>query len=143
MTDINMNNLLDETLDDLEDLPSFKPYSPGAHRVLATFDTKEVNDSLCVDLSFKMLECLELSNPQDEAPKVGDVASTLFMLNNEFGRGKLKAIAKPFSEGLQLSTIRELTDEAKDVECVILTGIRTDKKDPDRKYLDVKEVQLV
>lgn len=144
MTDeMNMDSLLDETLDDLEDLPEFKPYPAGAHQALATFEQKIINDSAAIELSFKLVETLELADPQDTMPEQGATASTMFMLNNEFGRGNLKKCAMPFGEAMGLTTIREIVEGVKDVECVILTSIRTDKKDPDKKYLNVKEIQVV
>ena len=139
----NMDDLLDATLDDLEDLPEFKPYPAGAHQVLATFSQKEINKSAAIELSFKLVSTLELADPQDEQPAEGATASTMFLLDNEFGRGNLKKCATPFGEALGLSTIREIIEEVKDVECVILTSIRTDKNDKDKHYLNVKEIQVV
>jgi len=140
---MNMDSLLDETLDDLEDLPEFKPYPAGAHQVLATFSTKEINKSPAIELSFKLIETLEMADSQEAVPEAGATASTMFLLDNEFGRGNLKKCAMPFGEALGLTTIREIVEEVKDVECVILTSVRTDKNDKDKHYLNVKEIQVV
>lgn len=148
----NMDALLDETLDDLEDLPEFKPFPPGAHQVYATFEQKVINDKPAIELAFKLIETLEFANAQDATDeegnpttKAGDTSNTMFMLENEFGRGNLKKCATPFGEALGLSTIRQIVEEVKDVECIILTSIRTDKKDPNdlKYYLNVKELQVV
>jgi hypothetical protein len=139
----DMNDLLDATLDDLEDLPEFKPFAPGAHRVLATMEEKEINGKQAIELSFKMMETLELADPQDEAPKEGDTSNTMFMLDNEYGRGNLKKCGKPFGDALGLTTLREIVEGVKEVECVIITSVRPDKNDPDKKYLQVKEIQVV
>lgn len=141
MSDIE--DLLDLTLDDLEALPTFTPFSPGAHRVTATFEEREINGKKAVELSFKFLETLELANPQDAAPKEGDTSNTMFMLDNEYGRGNLKKCATPFGEALGFSTIREIVEGVKEVECVIITSIRKDKTDPDKLYLNVKEISVV
>ena len=138
-----LDSLLDATLDDLEDLPSFQPFSPGAHKVTASFEEKEINGKAAIELNFIMLETLELADPQSAVPKPGDVSNTMFMLDNEFGRGNLKKCATPFGEALNLSTLREIVEGVKEVECVIITSVRTDKKDPDRKYLNVKEIQVL
>lgn len=139
----SLDQLLDATLDDLDDLPSFQPFPAGAHKVLATFGTKEINGKSVVTLDFKMIESLELANTQDEPPKEGDVANTMFMIDNEFGLGNLKKCAAPFTEMIGSSGLRDIVEGVKDVECVIVTGIRTDKSDPDKKYLNVKEIQVV
>jgi len=139
----DLDNLLDTTLDDLADLPTFQPFSPGAHRVTASFGTKEISGKAAVTLDFKLVETLELADPQDAMPKEGDESNTMFMLDNEYAQGNLKRLSKPFSEALQLTTIREVVEQVKEVECIIITAIRIDKKDPDKKYLDVKEIQIV
>ena len=139
----SINDLLDVKLDDLADLPSFKPFAPGAHRVLATFGTKEINGKPAVTLDFTYLELVELADENDEPSKEGDTANTMFMLDNEFGQGNLKLCAMPFCAALNLSTIREVIEQVKDVECVIISTVRKDKNDPDKKYLSIKEIDVV
>ena len=137
-----MDNLLDATLDDLEDLPEFTPFKPGAHKVTASFDVKEINDKQAVELAFTLVETLELSDPQQEKDAPGHTSSTMFLLENEYGRGNLKKCAAPFGVALGFSTIREIVEGVKDVECLILTTVRKDKNDPDKVYLNVKEIQV-
>lgn len=137
-----LDNLLDATLDDLEDLPEFTPFKPGAHRVTATFEEKEINDKQSVELSFVLIETLELADPQLEKDAPGHTSSIAFMLDNEYGRGNLKKCAIPFGEALGLTTIRQIVEGVKEVECLILTTVRKDKTDPDRFYLNVKEIQV-
>ena len=139
----DFDDLLDATLDDLQDLPSFKPFPIGAHRVLATIGTKDINGKLAVTLEFKMIENVEMANSQEELPKEGDTSSTMFFLGNKYAEGALKLVAAPIMKELNLSSIRELVEQAHDVECVIITGLRKDKNDPDKFYLDVKEIDVV
>lgn len=139
----DLDNLLDAKLDDLEDLPSFAPYPAGAHKVLASFGTKTINDTLRVMLDFKYIECLEMADSQAAIPKEGDVANTMFTLGNEFGEGNLKRCSAPFAEALQLETIRDVIEQVQDVECVIITGLRVDKNDKTKIYLDVKEIEIM
>lgn len=141
MSDIDA--LLDSTLDDLEDLPEFKPFPSGAHQVLVTLSMKEVNGSQCVEMEMKAIATLELADPSDEPLKEGDTANVLFMLDNEFGRGALKNIATPIGEALGTGVIREVIEQANDIECVVETSLRKDKKDPDRFYTNVKGLQVV
>lgn len=137
-----LDNLLDATLDDLEDLPEFTPFKPGAHKVMASFEEKTINDKQAVELSFKLIETLELADSQDEKDAPGHTSSIAFLLDNEYGRGNLKKCSVPFGEALGLQTIRQIVEEVKDVECLILTTVRKDKNDPDRLYLNVKEIQI-
>jgi len=138
-----LDQLLDSTLDDLDDLPSFQPFPRGAHRVLATFGTKEIGGKEVVTLDFKIIETMELANSQDTAAKEGDSSGTIFMIDNEYGLGNLKKCAAHFAKMIGSSGLRAIVEGVKEVECVIVTGIRTDKNDPDKKYLDVKDIQVV
>lgn len=139
----DLDNLLDATLDDLEDLPSFTPFPCGAHRVLATFEEKDINGNPAIELNFKLVETIELSDANDATPKEGDTSNTMFMLNNEYGRGNLKKCAMPFGAALELSKIRDIIEQVTDVECIIITGLRVDKNDKEKFYLQVKEIEVV
>jgi hypothetical protein len=138
----NMTDLLDAQLDDLEDLPEFKPFNPGAHQLIATFAEKTINDKAAVELTLKLVETIELSDPQQEFDAPGTECSMAFFLDNEFARGNLKKVAKPFGAALGLGTIREIVEGVKNVECLALTTLRKDKNDPDRFYLNIKEIQV-
>ena len=153
MTD-NLDLLLDSTLDDLEDLPSFQPFPVGAHKVLASFGMKDINGKSAVTLDFTLIETLELADasitpeledgtPNPNFPKAGDTSNAMFILDNEYGRGNLKKCALPFGAALELSSVREIIEGVKEVECILLSGLRKDKNDPDKFYLDVKEIQVV
>ena len=142
----DLDSLLDSTLDDLEDLPSFRPFAAGAHKCTATFEQKEINGKPAIELKFKLIESLEMVDEnleEKDMPKAGDESNTMFMLDNEFGRGNLKKCATPFAEALNLSSIRDVVEQVKEVECVIISSIRVDKNDPDKQYLNVKELQVV
>ena len=139
-----IDNLLDSTLDDLEDLPSFANYPPGVHKVLASLGMKEINDKKAVELSLKGIETIELVDAAGtEAIKAGDESSMLFMLDNEFGRGKLKAVLAALADTIGSRNNREIIEGTKDVECLIVTSLRKDKNDPDKSYMNIKELQVV
>ncbi|PHQ81747.1 MAG: hypothetical protein COB66_01360 [Coxiella sp. (in: Bacteria)] len=144
----NFDDLLDSTLDDLDDLPSFEPYPVGAHKVLATLAFKNIKTNEgeapdAIELAFSYLEAVELADAQAEAPKAESKCSILFMLDNEFGRGNLKKCAMPLQAALGTASIRSTVEECNDVECIIMTSLRKDKNDPDKIYLQVKEIAVV
>jgi hypothetical protein len=143
-TTSSIDMLLDCTLDDLKDLPSFKPFQAGAHRVTASWGTKDINGIGYLTLDFKMLETVELSDLNEAVTgAAGDEAGTMYNLANEYGQGNAKKAAAPFLAALNMSTLRELVEGAHDVECMIITSLRPNKKDPESPYLEVKEVQVV
>ena len=144
MSDL-LDSLLESTLDDLADLPTFAPYSAGAHQVKASFTMKEINGKGAVELSFVMVENIELAKPDDKVPAQGDTASTMFFLESETGQGFFKEAAKPFQEAFGYKTLRDVIEGVQDIECVIVTGIRKDKRDPDniKEYLQLKTIAVV
>lgn len=147
----DLDNLLDVTLDDLEDLPTFTPFPVGSHRVMATFESKDMGGKLAIELSFTMIETLEYAVEPVEgedgkligATKEGDTSNTLFFMANEFGSGNFKKCAKPFAAAMGFTTTREIVENVKQVECVIITALKQDKRDPEKFYLDVKEIAVV
>ena len=140
----SIDDLLDCTLDDLEDLPEFKPFPVGAHKVLITLELKTINNKQCVELDMRAVETLELVKPAEDEPiKEGDSTSTAYFMDNEFGRGALKKVSIPLAEALGTGTIRELIDACKDVECIVITTLRKDKNDPDKFYTNIKELSVV
>lgn len=137
----SIDSLLDMQLDDLEDLPEFGSFPAGAHRCFATLEQKEVNGKPAVELSLKLIEHLELANAAEAKElQAGSIASTLYFLDNEFGRGKLKKICAVLGAHLGTGVLREIIDQTTDVECAVVTKLSANKKDPDAPYMDVKDI---
>lgn len=145
MTDYDA--LLDGSLEDLEDLPEFKPFPAGAHLANVTAEIADIGEpkKKAVKFSFTCLETIELADPNTpevDQMKPGDSDSITFFLDNEFGRGRLKLMLAKFKNGLGLegTGIREIVEQIVDIECSIITKQRQDKKDKTRFYTDVKDV---
>ena len=139
----DLDNILDGTLDDIADLPEFKNFPPGTHRVTASFSADTIKGKPCIKLDFKYIEALELANPEDEAPKAGDGCGLMFTMNNQFGQGAFKKAAAPFAQALNFSTTREIVEGVQDVECAITTKLRKDNNDPDKVYLNLVELAVI
>lgn len=149
MTDMDLDNvstddILDMTLDDLEDLPSFEPYPAGAHRVLVNMEEKTINDKKSVEVSLKLLETLELAEPtKDAAMEEGAETSVLCGLGNEFGRGELKKLATPIGQALGIGNIREVIEQCNDIECIVVTWKQQDKNDKALYRTKIRELAVV
>ena len=139
----DLDNLLDMTLDDIDDLPEFKSFPAGAYNLDVTLESKKVGDHPCVEMSLKLLEVVQLVSPTDTPPKEGDTSSILFMLDNKFGLGKLKAAVTPIAVALGVSSIREAAEQCKGMNCIAVLTVRQDKNDADKEYQGVKELQVV
>lgn len=141
----DLDALLDATLDDLEDLPTFKAFPVGTHRATVTLATKDINGKLAVTADFKYIEAVELAEADAVSPKVGDMSNTMFMMANEYGQGNFKKMASALAEGLGLqgNTNREIIEAVTDVEVLITTSLRPNTKDADAPFLNVKDIAVI
>lgn len=141
---VGMDDLLDGTLDDLADAPSFKPFAIGVHRATIKWETKTINELPAVELSLKHLETVELKNPEDTPPTVGDETSVAFMLKkkdkdnggaiiaNELAQGQWKDLLKLLKKDLNLGdevSNRAVMEATNGMECMVVTDIRIDKRE--------------
>lgn len=144
----DLDSLLDGTLDDLADLPEFKPFPAGAHTCVFDFEEKKVNDKSAVEFKFKAIETVELSNQEDTPVKAGDTCNVLCILKNndgsrnEFSEGTIKMVAAALKENFPGASTREILTNAKGAEVLIVTTIRKGKDGrPDN--MNLKKIAVV
>ena len=139
----NIDDLLDGTLDDLSDVPSFKPFPVGAHTCKISWKVTAVSGIPSIELKLALVETVELKNPEDTPAQAGDETQVLFMLKkkdgtkNELAEGQWKEILASLKTGLNIAsaTNREVMSASEGLECLVSTGVRVNKKDPqDVKY---------
>lgn len=138
-------SLLDSTLDDLNDLPEYKVFPPGAHRCTIAWEEKEINKHPAIELRLTAIATEELADPTETPLSEGDESSVAFMLDNEFGVGNFKAVLKPLAAhfGLEGATNREIVEASQGAEVLVVTKLRADKNDPEKKYLSIKNLAVV
>jgi hypothetical protein len=127
---MDLDNILDSTLDDLADMPSIVPFPNGVHKVKLTFkiDDKKV----AVQMGLEYIEVLELADPTSTAPAPGDKNSIYFGLkkkdgtSNDYAQGALKEIVKVLSAAFP-GTTRETLTAAEGVEVIASTKVRLGK----------------
>lgn len=140
MTDQTINDL-DETLDDLADLPQNAPFPPGVHHAnMYIFKSKTKVGAYSV--KFKYVATLEFANPADAearedgyVPPKEDDEAVIFIntrkkdgTKNEFGQGQLKQIAGPIGAILGSSSVNEIVEATKNgIGVAIVTGIKPAK----------------
>lgn len=147
----DLDSILDGTLDDLADMPEFKPFPAGTHRASIKWSFKEINKQNCPNIKFTIAETVELSNPDDTPSKAGDNTDIAFMFKkkdgtkNEIAEGQFKQIMQSLAETYGAKTPRELMAESENAEVLITTKIRTDKKDPQnpKHYTDLVALQVI
>lgn len=138
----NIDSLLDGTLDDLADVPEFKPFPAGAHKVVLTITQKEINKHPAFEIGMKAVETLELANPSDDQPLVpGATTSVAYMMDNELGQGNFKKILKAAAEHFGAKSNRDLIADLQNCECMVVTKVRQNK-DKTQSYTDIVELQV-
>lgn len=140
-------NLLDETIDDLADMPENKPFPDGAHMISLKI-RRAVDDKKQPKPGVYMLECkyselAELADPntpEENLSKKDDTHAVWLYTKkkdgtrNELGEGQFKAIIKPIATALGLSTVGEVIEATKNgVDVLVVTKIR---KSRDPQYPD-------
>lgn len=131
-------DILDADLDDIETLPGFKVFHSGA--VLATlqkFEAKKIGDHPAVSFSFRFDGEVQWDEEEDASnpyPKEGDIMDIAFMVDNEVGAGKMKAMLEPYKVKFGGAKVREICQNAVNIQ-VMIAGTREQAKDKDTKKL--------
>ncbi len=138
---LDLDSILDSSIDDLADLPEFGVYPSGVHRVIINWEQKEVNKHPSMELKMKMVETVELAQPGSDNPvDAGVESSCLFMLDNEFGQGNFKSIIKVLAAATGTSKISEAVEASQGMEVQVVIATKPDKKDPTTMRMNVKKV---
>lgn len=138
-SNVNIDSLLDSTIDDLADLPEFAIFPNGVHKVVVKWESKEVNKHPCIELKMIAVETMELANAADIPLVAGTESSVLFMLDNEFGQGKIKALMQTFAGACGTKSIRETMEASNGMEVQVVTKMRQNKEKT-QWYTDVTKI---
>lgn len=119
---------LDTNLDDIADLPEFRPLPNGAYLVELEegIVQKTVNEHASLEAKLvvkEVLECDEKSLDEklgEKMPKAGDSTTLLFSLDNEIGAGMLKKFLKPLAEGLGYQKVGEVVENSRGLQVMVV-----------------------
>lgn len=129
----DIESLLDANLDDLADMPEFKPFPVGGHKVTIQWDYSELKEKKIIKLSATYIEPVEIADGATP-PAAGDKTTVTFFLRkkdgtvNEFGEGQWKAMLEGLSERFPGSA-REIMDASNGAEVLLITKQQIDKSD--------------
>ena len=146
-TQSSLDNILDEVLDDLADMPSISLFPNGAHKVSIEFKPDDKKSSVMLTMTY--IEPLELSDPTANAPAPKDKNSVFFSLKkkdgtaNAYAQGALKEILASL-RSLGGSTSREIMEAAQGAEVAVVTKIRIGKGEYEgRDNIDVVKMEVL
>lgn len=145
MSDFNIDDILDATLDDLADLPEFTVPPAGTYQmVIKSAEQKKVAEHPAVEVKFSISSTVELEDDTQEPVKDGTETSIAYMLDNEFGVGSLKKLLKPIGEHLGVSKVSEILEQSRGMEVVTVTRVRKGKgENAERKYFDIVRLEVL
>jgi hypothetical protein len=133
-------SILDGTLDDIEDLPGFLVFPSGAYLVELHqgLNKKAIANHPAVEMAMKCIEVKELADPNDadKQPKIGDVCTIAFMLDNEFGRGNLKKVLEPIGERLGIKANSQIVEASKGIKALVVIK-KTENKEKGKEYANL------
>jgi len=128
-----LDSLLDSTLDDLADLPEFKPFPDGAHRCSIEFKQGDDPKKPSMQVKFTALETLELTNNTDEPLVPGTTTSVFFYFQkkdgtpNEYAQGEFKIILAGIKSVTGGNSNREVIELSKGAEYAVLFKVKKGK----------------
>ena len=142
----DIDAMLDGTLDDLADLPEFKPFPVGTHAVVLTIVDKtapkdRVNNHPGFEVKMKAVETLELANSDDTPLVAGAETSVLYLLDNPIGQGSFKKLLASAAEHFGAKSNRELIADLQGATVVVVTRTRQNKEKT-QTYTDIVEMKV-
>jgi hypothetical protein len=135
------SNLLAGTLDDIEDIPGFETPPPGSYILEVTTDVKEVKGKHCVEANFTVIETVELVDHDAKPVIPGTKFSTLFQLDNIYGKANLKKFMTPFADALGTRDMIQLVAGIRQLRVSCSVGNRPDKNG-ERIYAEVGNITV-
>ena len=142
----DIDAMLDGTLDDLADLPEFKPFPVGTHAVVLTIVDKtaakdRVNNHPGFEVKMKAVETLELANSDDTPLVAGAETSVLYLLDNPIGQGSFKKLLASAAEHFGSKSNRELIADLQGATVAVVTRQRQNKEKT-QTYTDIVEMKV-
>ena len=143
-------NLLDKSIDEIDDLPGFEVPQNGMFSFRFSTATKSINGKEYVEANFEVLEAIELNDPStagESCNKPGTKFSMLFGLEGEHADksiSRLKELVAPISDSTgERNLLKLVTEVCKDMVVVGKVKRRVTKKDGEEKiYADVSDLQV-
>lgn len=146
---MDIDTLLDGTLDDLADMPEFRPFPTGIHKCTVNMEVKEVSGQRAVEVKLTAIETVELPSGSEDTPlNAGDSTNVLYFLTHsnpkvaEMGQGGFKELMKVAAAHFGSKSNRELIADMNGAECLVSTTTRQNK-DKTKSFTGIDSIQIV
>jgi hypothetical protein len=135
----DLDTLLNSSIDELADLPEFTVLPAGAHKCVINWEAKTINKHPALEMKIKLVETTEMADATVQPLAPGAETSVLFMLDNEFGQGKMKAVMAELAKSTGTSSIKETMEASSGMEVTLITKVRQNK-DKTQNYTEIVKV---
>lgn len=143
--------LLDGTLDDLADMPTFKTPLPGTYMAsIVSFEVRDVNGVKAPEIKLNFRELLEAADGVSETALAGQTlpieSSQLFTFFtkegkvNEMGQGQFKETCGALKEATGCEKNSEIMAASKGMDVAVTIKTRADKNDKDKLYMTIVSI---
>lgn len=150
----NVDDLLNASMDDLEDLPPIGVPPSGHYNLTVSFGVKEIGEGESkkeVIAAEYIVDAVNELRNNDEADDVkpGQQFTEFFHLTkkdgtkNVFGIGTLKERLKPFQARFNSNNIGELVKETKQIAIAATVVRKVNKKNEDQYNMNLKDVVVL
>lgn len=148
---MNLDDILDQSIDDLKDLPEFKVPPTGIYEQDVSLVMKEINKKPAIVAHHVIIECKSLADdsiPENERAKPGDSFDVGFILKDESGQrnevaeGFFKAFMIPFHAHFDDKSIKSVVEKMKD-PVRIVSAIEKKERKGDKEKFDAKVSDIV
>lgn len=137
----DIDAMLDGTLDDLADIPEFRPFPAGSYRLNFHIEADTEKKAIYYG-RIKNLETLELNNDSELPMEIGGEAGIRYDLSNEYAQSAFKKILASLAEHFGAKSNRLLIEDAKSpVEVIAILRQTTNKKNG-KVYNDIVEMKV-
>ena len=141
--DFNMDALLDGTLDDMADMPEFRPFPIGTYSAQFSIVPDPKKNKFVYYAKLKVLETVELADEAEVPVEVGAEAQVRYDMSNEYGQGAFKKLLKILADHFGAKSNRELiADAVNPIDVIVITKHNINKKNQ-QVYTDIVEMQIV
>ena len=144
-TTADLSSFDDFDMEGVADLPEFVLFPIGAHTVKTTMKLDVKDGKRSVKLSFTYVSPMELANPEDAVPNAGDMDSTMYFIDSDYGAGACKKSLSAIMQHFGTTNLRALSEQVIDLECVLVNKHRADKREgkQDNKYCDIVSLNVI
>jgi hypothetical protein len=139
----DMFDILDKSIDDIADLPSFAVPDTGVYGLRITMEAKAINDKPTVVAHFEVRHVVELADssiPEESRAKAGDKFDRAYFLKtndgaeSDFGLSSLKEFVLPFESLAGTKNLREIVQFLATPVDITAKVVKRQRKDDKEKF---------